>query len=63
MCLATRPLLLLRGVADALTEAMKVLKASEGTGTAAPAEACSDALDILMEEVAKSSAGGKGSAA
>lgn len=47
----SRPLLLLGGVADALTEALSVLEGGEGMGAARAAEACIDALKLLKEGI------------
>ncbi|CAM9409161.1 unnamed protein product [Ascophyllum nodosum] len=49
-----RPLLLLGGVADALTEALEVVKIADGTGNARATEACSSALEILKQKTAAS---------
>lgn len=42
-----RPLLVLGGVADALTEALSVLQGSDGMDAARAAEACTSALESL----------------
>lgn len=46
-----RPLLLLGGVADALNEALLVVRGAEGMSAARAAEACEDALKLLKQEL------------
>lgn len=50
VCLC-RPLLLLGGVADALTEALAVSKEKDSIGAARAADACASALGALMQEI------------
>lgn len=47
----SRPLLLLGGVADALTEALGVAQEADGAAAASAAEACTRALALLQEDV------------
>lgn len=47
----SRPLLLLGGVADALNEALLVVRGAEGMAAARAAEACDDALKLLKQEL------------
>eukprot|EP00903_Cladosiphon_okamuranus_P017674 g16275.t1 len=46
-----RPLLLLGGVADALNEALLVVRGAEGLSAARAADACEDALKLLKKEL------------
>lgn len=46
-----RPLLLLGGVADALNEALLVVRDAEGMSAARAADACEDALKLLKQEL------------
>lgn len=46
-----RPLLLLGGVADALNEALLVVRGAEGMSAARAADACEDALKLLKKEL------------
>ncbi|CBJ28789.1 conserved unknown protein [Ectocarpus siliculosus] len=46
-----RPLLLLGGVADALSEALLVVRGKQGMASARAAEACDDALKALQQEL------------
>eukprot|EP00752_Nemacystus_decipiens_P003774 g3475.t1 len=46
-----RPLLLLGGVADALNEALLVVRGAEGMSAARAAEACEEALKLLKKEL------------
>lgn len=46
-----RPLLLLGGVADALNEALLVVRDAEGMAAARAADACEDALKLLKKEL------------
>lgn len=50
VCLS-RPLLLLGGVADALTEALAVSKDKDSIGAARAADACASALEALKQEM------------
>lgn len=49
--LPPRPLLLLGGVADALKEALLVVRGAEGMAAARAADACDDALKLLQQEL------------
>ena len=51
----SRPLLLLGGVADALTEAIAVSKDKDGMEAARAADACASALEALKQEMGMSS--------
>lgn len=46
-----RPMLLLGGVADALNEALLVVRGAQGMSAARAAEACDDALKLLKKEL------------
>ena len=46
-----RPLLLLGGVADALNEALQVVRGVEGMSAARAADACEEALKLLKKEL------------
>lgn len=46
-----RPLLLLGGVADALNEALLVVRGAEAMSAARAAEACEEALKLLKKEL------------
>ena len=46
-----RPSLLLGGVADALNEALLVVRGAEGMSAARAAEACDEALKLLKKEL------------